>query len=182
MIMFNDPYIESENNHWNEPYLNGYVQRLRNEIGLRRTFHRLKTMFLTEAQALIHCDLHTGSIMVTEDSTKVIDPESPFSARCPLTPQAAREHADQLFQPHGLGAGAGRARRLSRLVQQTTVSIWELFAQKFLALWRDPALATGDGYPAALFHDEAGRLSSSACAASTWRSCITTPWRMPACS
>jgi S-methyl-5-thioribose kinase len=34
--------------------------------------------FIERAQALIHGDLHTGSIMVTPDSTQVIDPEFGF--------------------------------------------------------------------------------------------------------
>ena len=34
--------------------------------------------FCERAQALIHGDLHTGSMMVTVDSTQVIDPEFGF--------------------------------------------------------------------------------------------------------
>ena len=34
--------------------------------------------FIERAQALIHGDLHTGSIMVTIDSTQIIDPEFGF--------------------------------------------------------------------------------------------------------
>lgn len=34
--------------------------------------------FRERAQALIHGDLHTGSVMVTSDSTQVIDPEFAF--------------------------------------------------------------------------------------------------------
>ena len=33
---------------------------------------------MTHAQALIHGDLHTGSIFIKEDSTKVIDAEFAF--------------------------------------------------------------------------------------------------------
>ncbi len=35
----------------------------------------LRNKFLTSAQALLHGDLHTGSIFIKPDSTKVIDPE-----------------------------------------------------------------------------------------------------------
>ncbi|KAK8966466.1 Methylthioribose kinase 1 [Platanthera guangdongensis] len=35
-------------------------------------------MFRERSQALIHGDLHTGSIMVTTESTQVIDPEFAF--------------------------------------------------------------------------------------------------------
>ncbi|GAF15577.1 LOW QUALITY PROTEIN: 5-methylthioribose kinase [Bacillus sp. JCM 19046] len=39
---------------------------------------KLKFHFLTHAQALLHGDLHTGSIFVTPTETKVIDPEFAF--------------------------------------------------------------------------------------------------------
>ena len=38
----------------------------------------MKLKFLTDAQALIHGDLHTGSIMVTDSDTRAIDPEFAF--------------------------------------------------------------------------------------------------------
>jgi 5-methylthioribose kinase len=38
----------------------------------------LKWVFLTRAEALLHGDLHTGSVMVTESDTRVIDPEFAF--------------------------------------------------------------------------------------------------------
>lgn len=39
---------------------------------------KLKFEFMANAQSLIHGDLHSGSIFVKEDSTKVIDPEFAF--------------------------------------------------------------------------------------------------------
>jgi S-methyl-5-thioribose kinase len=42
------------------------------------TFLVSNCRFIERAQALIHGDLHTGSIMVTEGSTQVIDPEFGF--------------------------------------------------------------------------------------------------------
>ncbi len=38
----------------------------------------LKKSFLTEAEVLLHGDLHTGSIFASETETKVIDPEFAF--------------------------------------------------------------------------------------------------------
>lgn len=43
-----------------------------------RVAMRYKYKFMTEAQALLHGDLHSGSIMVTDTDTKVIDPEFGF--------------------------------------------------------------------------------------------------------
>jgi 5-methylthioribose kinase len=56
-----------------------FVQReLYDDQALRRETAKLKFEFLTNAQCLIHGDLHTGSIFVRPDSTKVIDPEFAF--------------------------------------------------------------------------------------------------------
>ena len=40
---------------------------------------------MTNAQALIHGDLHTGSVFVKGDSTKVIDPEFAFMGLWDMT-------------------------------------------------------------------------------------------------
>lgn len=40
----------------------------------------MKEKFMTQAQALVHGDLHTGSIMINQTETYVIDPEFAFYA------------------------------------------------------------------------------------------------------
>ena len=39
---------------------------------------KIKFDFMNNAQALLHGDLHTGSIFVREDSTRMFDPEFAF--------------------------------------------------------------------------------------------------------
>lgn len=39
---------------------------------------KLKNNFMNNSQALIHGDLHSGSIFVNEESTKILDPEFAF--------------------------------------------------------------------------------------------------------
>jgi len=46
--------------------------------GLLLETAKLKFKFMSNAQSLLHGDLHTGSIFIKEDSTKVIDPEFAF--------------------------------------------------------------------------------------------------------
>lgn len=56
-------------------YVNNDLQKdehLKSEVG------KLKLDFMNNAQALIHGDLHTGSIFIKPDSMKVIDPEFAF--------------------------------------------------------------------------------------------------------
>ena len=50
----------------------------RDDLDAHVAISRLKLKFMSSAEALIHGDLHTGSIMVTDNETKVIDPEFAF--------------------------------------------------------------------------------------------------------
>jgi 5-methylthioribose kinase len=73
-LVFTEPYVDHPNNHWN-PQLDSEVAEIRNSEELCSEVLVLKRKFMCDAQALIHGDLHTGSILVNEDETKFIDPE-----------------------------------------------------------------------------------------------------------
>ena len=68
----------AEQNRWTQPWLDTTAAAFREDLDLHAAVSRLKLKFLNAPEALIHGDLHTGSIMVTEDSTVVIDPEFAF--------------------------------------------------------------------------------------------------------
>jgi 5-methylthioribose kinase len=51
---------------------------MRDDQELKAQVMELKYGFMTRAQALIHGDLHTGSVMVNAQDTRVIDPEFCF--------------------------------------------------------------------------------------------------------
>ena len=74
-LIFTDPYMVCSRNRWTSPQLDDVAAEIRGDAALKRAVSALKLKFLSEAQALLHGDLHTGSIMVTESDTKVIDPE-----------------------------------------------------------------------------------------------------------
>ncbi|TYH94171.1 hypothetical protein ES332_A12G022900v1 [Gossypium tomentosum] len=77
-VVFSDPYKVSEYNHWTSPYLDRDAETIREDYLLKIEVAELKSKFCERAQALIHGDLHTSSVMVTPDSTQVIDPEFAF--------------------------------------------------------------------------------------------------------
>ncbi|KAG2575530.1 hypothetical protein PVAP13_7KG385100 [Panicum virgatum] len=77
-VVFSDPYRVSKFNRWTSPYLDKDAEAVREDDELKLEIAELKSMFIERARALIHGDLHTGSIMVTPDSTQVIDPEFGF--------------------------------------------------------------------------------------------------------
>ncbi|KAJ1434261.1 tRNA-guanin [Sesbania bispinosa] len=67
-VVFSDPYKVSQYNRWTSPYLE-------EDNLLKLEVAALKSKFCERAQALIHGDLHTGSVMVTHESTQLIDPD-----------------------------------------------------------------------------------------------------------
>ena len=78
-LIFTDPYRVAELNRWTSPQLDADRRRdPRGDAELKMAVSALKGKFLTAAEAMIHGDLHTGSIMVTATETKVIDPEFAF--------------------------------------------------------------------------------------------------------
>lgn len=93
----------------------------------------LKYKFMNQPEALLHGDLHTGSIMINEEETYVIDTEFAF------------------FGPMGFDIGlllanvimnSARHRALenesfANEMGELFVEIWKKFEEKFLALWTD---------------------------------------------
>ncbi len=77
-LVFSDPYFDAAMNRHTSPQLDGIVAQLRADRDLKVTAQRMKHLFASKAETLVHGDLHTGSIMVTEDDTRVIDPEFAF--------------------------------------------------------------------------------------------------------
>ncbi|HHV71218.1 MAG TPA: S-methyl-5-thioribose kinase [Clostridia bacterium] len=77
-LIFTEPYYDAERNVIN-PALKPYLEKVfwkKSNLFLEACI--LKYKFLTEAQSLIHGDLHTGSIFVGENETKVFDTEFAF--------------------------------------------------------------------------------------------------------
>ena len=74
-LVFTDPYRVMERNRWTSPELDDVAARIRADGPLKIAAARRGHQFLASSQALIHGDLHTGSVMVTESDTRVIDPE-----------------------------------------------------------------------------------------------------------
>ncbi|MCL6548762.1 MAG: S-methyl-5-thioribose kinase [Alicyclobacillus sp.] len=77
LLIFTDPYYDAETNQI-PPELAEDVRRLWSDQPLRRSVARLKYSFVTRAEALVHGDLHTGSVMVRGDDVRVFDAEFAF--------------------------------------------------------------------------------------------------------
>jgi 5-methylthioribose kinase len=154
-LIFTDPYCEAEQNRWTQPYLDATAAEFREDMELHVAVSRLKLKFMASPEALIHGDLHTGSIMVTEAETRVIDPEFAFYG--PMGFDIGAVLANLLmayFASRGHERVPGERRSFEAWLLDTVEGVWAGFSAKFLELWR--AEAAGDTYPARLFAGEKG--------------------------
>ena len=80
-VVLDEPYREHEHNHW-LPELETRVRAMYDDVELHAGVAHIRSTFSHRAEALIHGDLHTGSLMIgTRDgaqSVKVFDPEFSF--------------------------------------------------------------------------------------------------------
>ncbi|MBS1102662.1 S-methyl-5-thioribose kinase [Gluconobacter sp. Dm-62] len=74
-LILTDPYRVCDRNPEPETGLRDDVKALQNDQVLHRAVGRLQDRFLTARQALLHGDLHTGSIMLDDGDVRVIDGE-----------------------------------------------------------------------------------------------------------
>jgi 5-methylthioribose kinase len=154
-LIFTDPYRIVEQNRWTQPWLDATAAAFREDLDLHVAISRLKLKFLNAPEALIHGDLHTGSIMVTESQTKVIDPEFAFYG--PMGFDIGAVIANLLMAylaSSGHKRSPGDRRAFEAWVLETIEGVWTDFVRKFLELWRTEA--KGDAYPVTLFGGEAG--------------------------
>ncbi len=98
---------------------------------------KLKFEFLTHAQSLIHGDLHTGSIFIKPDSTKVIDPEFAFYG--PMGYDIGNVIANLIFAWANADTTMNNSPEKTDYVgwlEKTIVDVIDLFIQKFNAAWQ----------------------------------------------
>ncbi len=134
-LVFSQPYLPHPNNRWT--HLNDrQVHTLYDNDHVRSEVFLLKEAYLTHAQALLHNDLHSGSILVTESETKVIDPEfafygpighdiGSFLAHLVLSYVSQRYHAPDAEERVDYRGW------LLETLRQT----WNVFEDEFLRIW-----------------------------------------------
>ncbi len=134
-FVFTNPYMESPENNWN-PELEPQVQAVRRNAPLKLAIAELKEKYMMHAQALIHSDLHTGSIMLNERDTRVIDPEFAFVGPMGYDIGALLSNLVLNFGSHYAHTPDQREREAYQAYLMLTMrEIWRQFAAKFEALW-----------------------------------------------
>lgn len=136
-LVFTEPYIEHPNNRYT-PKLEPQVREIYADDDLRSEIFMFKERYMTHAQALIHNDLHTGSIMLNEEETKVVDPEFAFFG--PMAhdigtyfANLALSYAAQEYHAKDPAVRADYRAWLAELIVRT----WNIFEEEFLRLWEE---------------------------------------------
>jgi 5-methylthioribose kinase len=162
-LVFTDPYYEAELNRHTSPQLDALVAELRADRDLKVEAQKLKHMFAANAETLVHGDLHSGSIMVTDDDTRVIDPEFAFYG--PMAFDVGMLLANfwmAYFSQTGHEA-VGQEQAGSRDAQRTylldvIVQTWSVFRVEFSRLWHTER--SGMLYDRRLYEDRGDPLGS----------------------
>jgi 5-methylthioribose kinase len=80
-FVFTNPFFDSEENTWIDE-IDADVQAVRRDPALKRAIAHAKSEYMAKSQALLHGDLHTGSVMVNRSGdtaqSRIIDPEFAF--------------------------------------------------------------------------------------------------------
>lgn len=136
-LIFDEPYYDAPMNRHTAPQLDDIALAFRRDAGLKLAVQSLKGKFLNNAEALLHGDLHTGSVMVTESQTRAIDPE--FSFYGPMGFDVGAFLAN-LFMAYyaqaGQEQGKGERDDYALWILDQIKIFWETFANEFSALWR----------------------------------------------
>jgi 5-methylthioribose kinase len=149
-LIFTHPYVVNERNRWTTPQLDDVVTALRADAELKAAAARLGYRFLTVHEALLHGDLHTGSVMVTATDTRVIDAE--FAAYGPIGFDLGLFVGNLLmayFSQPGHESKTGERFEHGEWILAQVGEFWRVFVAKFDALWS--ATRVGDGYPTSFF-------------------------------
>lgn len=157
-LVFSDPYFDAKLNRHTSPQLDGLVAELRADRDLKVEAQRLKHIFAANAETLLHGDLHSGSIMVTDTETRMIDPEFAFYG--PMAFDVGMLLANfwmSFFSQRGHEQNGKRDAMRAYLLGVTNET-WAVFRAEFSALWRTER--TGMLYQKSLFEDQGDILAS----------------------
>jgi 5-methylthioribose kinase len=135
-LIFTDPFHASTRNRVT-PALEPDAHAIRADRDLKIAAAALKRTFATSAQTLLHGDFHTGSVMVTDRDSRVIDPEFAFYGPMGFDIGALLANLVMAaFAQRGHRADAAACGAYQDWILGVTETVWAVFAEEFANLWR----------------------------------------------
>lgn len=131
-LVFTEPFYNNFNRNEITPGNEEFVQtQLYDNKALHLEVVKLKFKFMNNAQALLHGDLHTGSVFIDQQETKIIDPEFAFYG--PMGYDIGNVMANLMFawaRGHAMDE-----QEFTSWTEHTLVDVIEQFTLKFQTTW-----------------------------------------------
>lgn len=157
-LVFTDPYFDAPLNKHTSPQLDAVVRELRADRDLKVEAQRLKHRFASHAETLLHGDLHTGSVMVTDTDTRVIDPEFAFYGPMAFDVGMLLANFWMSYFSQGGHEQDGSRDGMRHYLLGVVTEIWRVFRAEFGRLWRSER--SGILYPRSVFEDAGDGLAA----------------------
>jgi 5-methylthioribose kinase len=134
-LVFTEPYRYTERNPFHKE-LEPQVLALQADESLRVEVAAMKEKFMTQAQALIHGDLHTGSIMINQTETIVIDPEFAFYGPMGFDVGAVIANLLLSYASHEVRSpDLDKRADFRKYLTDSIIQLWHVFEREFQLIW-----------------------------------------------
>jgi 5-methylthioribose kinase len=131
-LVYTEPFYDNNNRNELTSGNKEWIQStIYDDEELKLETAKLKFSFMNNAQALLHGDLHTGSIFITKESTKVIDPEFAFYG--PMGYDIGNVIANLFFA--WVNGNAHGNEDFTAWIEKTIEDVVDQFKEKFLFKW-----------------------------------------------
>ncbi|MDG2168338.1 MAG: S-methyl-5-thioribose kinase [Opitutales bacterium] len=138
-FVFTFAFEKHETNDYNEALTEEDIHFIQHDGELKVALAEMKYKFMNNAEAMLHGDLHIGSIMANEKETYVIDPEFSFYGPMGFDLGAfignlfmsyfSHQHRQELL--------GNDPRKYRTWILNTIADTWNQFSEKFDALWKE---------------------------------------------
>ncbi len=129
-FVFTFAFMENETNDKE----NDLAVKIFQDMEFKQKVLELKYKFMTQTDALVHGDLHTGSIMLNKQETYVIDPEFAFVGPFGFDIGALLANLVNNYVHHKI---ITKDEQFCKYLLNTIYEILEMFEEKFFELWEN---------------------------------------------
>ncbi len=147
-FVFTNAYMDHETNEYNTALAQSAIDRVQKDPAVKIAVAQMRYKFMNNAQALLHGDLHIGSIMAGPEHTYVIDPEFAFYGPMGFDVGAVIGNLYMSYFSHAYESAISGEQSVAyrQWLLETIQAIWHSFASKFKTQWLAHEAQKQDGY------------------------------------
>ena len=150
-LVFTEPYFAAEMNHHTDG-LDPIVKILRSDVKMKVEAQKILMKFTANTETLCHGDLHSGSVMCTDDETKVIDPEFGFYGPMGFDLGMLTSNYLMAYFSQPAHRESNTLSKYQNWILEVIEETHEAFQNEFKKLWNSER--TGILFPKSMFEDQ----------------------------